>query len=79
MVVFPELSGLSPLLSTPWDLGSGSHGTSSVLGTGRNLKVPPPAYMRMLPFPPTQSILSALVLSYIGETSLHRPRGFSSY
>lgn len=40
--------------------------------------LPPLASMRMLPFPPNHSNLSALALPYIGETSLHRTKGFSN-
>jgi len=40
---------------------------------------PPPPSMRMVPLPSTSSHLNALALPYIGETSLHRTKGFFSY
>jgi len=38
-----------------------------------------PLFMGMLPFPLTHSNFNALTWPYIGETSLHRTKGFSSY
>jgi len=40
---------------------------------------PVPASMRMLPLPPTYSHLNTLTFPYIGDMSLHRTKGFSSY
>ena len=38
---------------------------------------PPPASMRILLLPPTQSHLIILAFSYTSELSLHRTKGFS--
>jgi len=46
------------------------------------LPYPTPAYpasMWMLPLPSTHSNIKTLALPYIGEISLHRTKGFSSY
>jgi hypothetical protein len=41
--------------------------------------LPPPASMRVLPHPPTQSCLPALAFPYIGESNALRPKGLSSH
>jgi hypothetical protein len=40
---------------------------------------PPPASMRVLPYPPTHSFLPTLAFPYIGASSLHRTNGLSSH
>jgi hypothetical protein len=48
--------------------------------SGTPLSNPPlPASMRILPLPPTPSLLTFLVFPYNEESSLHRTKGISSY
>ena len=40
---------------------------------------PPPASMRVLPHPPTHSLLTDLAFPYTGASSLHRTKDLSSH
>jgi hypothetical protein len=41
--------------------------------------LPPPASMRMFPYPYTHSCLPTLTFPYTGASSIHRTKGLSSY
>ena len=40
---------------------------------------PPPASMKMLPYPPTHLCITALAFPYAGASSLYRTKGVPSY